>query len=571
MPASSDKRVYLFDTTLRDGAQTQGVDFSVADKKAIALALDRMGIDYIEGGWPGANPTDDRFFSALPPLCHARFVAFGMTRRDGRSCSNDPGLNAIVTTKARVVCMVGKTWDFHVKVALGRELSEYIDTIAESVAFARTKVDEVMFDAEHFFDGYKANRKFAMSCICEAHRAGARWIILCDTNGGTLPDEIERVVGDVCQIIPGPSIGIHCHNDTENAVANSLAAVCSGARQIQGTINGLGERCGNANMISLIPNLMLKMGCETGIPSGKLSQLTSLSRLVDNRLNLSPNRSAAYVGARAFSHKGGLHVSAVEKDPRTYEHINPQLIGNERSVVISDQAGRSNVIARLRQIGLTVDPRDDRIVQLLNIVKQRELDGYAYDRADASFELLARRALHMMPDYFLPLSFRVTAERRMSSKGDLVVASEAVVKMDVAGRRMMAVREGSGPIHALDLALREALSPCYGELPDMILADYEVRVLGSTESTAAITRVVIESQDNAGNHWVTLGVSPNIIEASFDALCEAVIYKLVRDGVRAIMSEAHSIRRCTSIGASTASSGISMSVGVPSIAPAADV
>lgn len=528
MPA--DNRVYLFDTTLRDGAQTQGVDFSVADKTAIAIELDRIGIDYIEGGWPGANPTDDRFFAAPPTFNQAKFVAFGMTRRAGRSAANDPGLNAILSTAARTVCMVGKTWDFHVDVALELGRTEYVDMIADSIAVAKTRVDEVMFDAEHFFDGYKANRDYAMTCVREAHRAGARWLVLCDTNGGTLPHDIERIVGEVCREIPGSAIGIHCHNDTENAVANSLAAVRAGARQVQGTINGLGERCGNANMIALVPNLMLKMGFDTGIPAENLAKLTHLSRLLDDRLNLPPHRGAAYVGSRAFAHKGGLHVSAVEKDPRTYEHIDPASVGNERIIVVSDQAGRSNVVARFRQIGLDIDPKSPEVMRLLEIVKEREANGYAYDGADASFELLARRELHTVPDYFELQSFRVLAERRWNAKGELITLSEATVKLDVATHRVMEVGEGNGPVNALDSALRKALLPFYAELTDMRLIDFKVRILDSAGGTAAVTRVMIESADSHGLRWTTIGVSPNIIDASYNALYDAITYKLFRDG-----------------------------------------
>jgi 2-isopropylmalate synthase len=404
---TSSNRLYLFDTTLRDGTQTQGVDFTVADKAAIARELDLLGVDYIEGGWPGANPTDDRFFADPPEFKNAKFVAFGMTRRPGRSAANDPGLAAILQTKARNVCMVGTTWDFHVDVALELDRKEYVEMIADSVAHAKGRMDEVMFDAEHFFDGYKANPDYAMSCLLAAEKAGARWLVLCDTNGGTLPHEIERIVGEVAKKVPGDRLGIHTHNDTENAVANTLAAVRAGVRHVQGTINGLGERCGNANMIALIPNLVLKMGFETGLKEGALQRLTHLSRLLDDRLNVVPNRSAAYVGTRAFAHKGGLHVSAVEKDPRTYEHVDPALVGNRRHIVVSDQSGRANILARFREIGLDLNGDDPRIPALVEMVKTREYEGYAYDGAEASFELLARRALGRVGDYFRLVRFRV--------------------------------------------------------------------------------------------------------------------------------------------------------------------
>src|SRR6202140_1609402 len=335
------ERVYLFDTTLRDGAQTQGVDFSVQDKNTIAHALDRAGIDYVEGGWPGANPTDTTFFATPPTLKHAKLIAFGMTKRSGRSAGNAPGLAAVLGTKAAGTCLVGKAWDFHVTLALGITLEQNLDLIRESIAAAVAKGGEAMLDAEHFFDGYKAKPDYAIACLKAAEAAGARWTVLCDTNGGTLPHEVERIVGEVAKQVSGEKLGIHAHNDTENAVANSLAAVRAGVRQVQGTLNGLGERCGNANLVSVIPSLMLKMGYTTSLGDAGLKRLTHVSRLLDERLNRSPHRHAAYVGEAAFAHKGGLHVSAVEKDPRSYEHIDPTAVGNHRHVVVSDQAGRS--------------------------------------------------------------------------------------------------------------------------------------------------------------------------------------------------------------------------------------
>ena len=527
---TSSNRLYLFDTTLRDGAQTQGVDFSVADKAAIARELDLLGIDYIEGGWPGANPTDDRFFADPPEFRNSKFVAFGMTRRAGRSAANDPGLSAILQTRARNVCMVGKTWDFHVDVALEVDRTEYLGMIEDSIAYAGTKVEEVMFDAEHFFDGFKANPAYALDCLKAAERGGSRWLVLCDTNGGSLPHDIERIVGEVTRTFPGTRLGIHTHNDTENAVANTLAAVRAGVRQVQGTINGLGERCGNANMIALIPNLVLKMGFETGLKPGAMQRLTHLSRLLDDRLNVTPNRSAAYVGTRAFAHKGGLHVSAVEKDPKTYEHVDPEVVGNQRIIVVSDQAGRSNIMARFRQIGLEVNAKDPGVARLLEIVKEREAEGYAYDGADASFELLARHELHTVPDYFSLQSFRVLAERRVNARGQLIAMSEATVKLDVAGKRAMEVGEGNGPVNALDAALRKALIPVYPELQDMRLVDFKVRILDSAGGTAATTRVMIESADSKGRRWSTIGVSPNIVDASYNALYDAITYKLFQEG-----------------------------------------
>jgi 2-isopropylmalate synthase len=528
--ASDDKRVYIFDTTLRDGAQTQGVDFGVEDKRAIAQALDRLGVDYIEGGWPGANPTDDAFFAELPALSYARLVAFGMTRRSGRSAANDPALTASLGTKAPAVCLFGKSWDFQVDVALGVPRSENLSMIEESVALAATRGREAMFDAEHFFDGYKANPVYAFDCLKAAERAGARWIVLCDTNGGTLPHEVERIVGEVAAKIPGSKLGIHAHNDTENAVANSLAALRAGARHVQGTLNGLGERCGNANLVSLIPTLALKTEFKTGIGPEQLAQLTKISHLLDERLNRAPLRNAAYVGESAFAHKGGLHVSAVEKDPRTYEHVEPGLVGNRRHIVVSDQSGRANIIARFRDIGLVVEADDPKIASLVETVKAREYDGYAYDGAEASFELLARRALGRVPEFFRLARFRVMDDRRWNARGELVTESEATITVEVGPEKLMSVATGNGPVNALDTALRKALKPFYPELEDMRLVDFKVRILTPNDGTEAVTRVLIESADRGGERWTTVGVSTNIIDASFNALHDAITWKLFRAG-----------------------------------------
>ena len=527
----NDNRIYIYDCTLRDGAQTQGVDFSAADKDLIAKELDRLGVDYIEGGWPGANPTDDAFFASPPTLTRSRLSAFGMTRRAGRSSDNDPGLNALLDCGTKAICMVGKTWDFHVDVALEIDHEENIAMIADSITHATTKVDEVMFDAEHFFDGYKANPEFALACLKAAHDARARWIVLCDTNGGTLPHEITEIINAVTKQIPGSKLGIHCHDDTGNAVANTLAAVRAGVRQVQGALNGLGERCGNANLITVIPSLVLKMGYETGLSAKDLTHLSHVSRILDECLNRPPDRSAPYVGESAFAHKGGLHVSAVGKDPRTYEHVEPGLVGNQRHIVVSDQAGRSNILARFREIGITVDPKDPKVALLVEQVKEREFDGYSYDDAGASFELLARRALGKVPEYFRCNNFRVLDERRWNAKGELVIMSEATVKLTVDGEEYMTVAEGNGPVNALDMALRKVLTPIYPALEDLRLVDFKVRILRSTDASAAMPRVMIESASDDGAHWSTVGVSTNIIEASYEALRDSIIYKLYRDGV----------------------------------------
>ncbi len=526
---SDDKRVYIFDTTLRDGAQTQGVDFNPADKAYIARELDDAGFDYVEGGWPGANPTDDAFFADPPVLKRARFTAFGMTRRPGRSADNDPGLASLLNVDVGAICMVGKTWDFHVETALEISLAENVDMIADSVALVAAKSREAMFDAEHFFDGYKANPEYALKCLKAAYDAGARWVVLCDTNGGTLPDEIETIVGVVCAEIPGSHVAIHCHDDTGNAVAGSLAAVRAGARMVQGTLNGLGERCGNANLISVIPSLVLKMGYATGLGKNDLAKLTHLSRMLDERLNRQPNRGAPYVGESAFAHKGGLHVSAVEKDPSTYEHVAPEAVGNQRHIVVSDQSGRSNILARFREIGLDIDAKNPKVNRLVELVKELEFKGYAYDGAEASFELLARRTLGTVPDYFHCTSFRVIDERRWNAAGELVTFSEATVRIDAGGDTEMTVAEGNGPVNALDAALRKVLLPHYPVLADLKLVDYKVRILTPGEGTRAVTRVMIESADGHGHNWSTVGVSPNIIDASYNALRDSIIYTLFRN------------------------------------------
>jgi 2-isopropylmalate synthase len=528
------ERLYIFDTTLRDGAQTQGVDFSAEDKRQIALALDSLGVDYIEGGWPGANATDTAFFAERPPLKTARFTAFGMTARSGRSAANDPALAPVLEAAADAVCLVGKTWDFQVDVALEIPRSENIDNIARSMEAIVAKKREALFDAEHFFDGYKANPDYALACIRAAHDTGAEWIVLCDTNGGTMPEAAYAVVSAVKAKLPGANLGIHAHNDTEQAVAVSLAAVRGGVRQIQGTLNGLGERCGNANLCSLLPNLMLKepfaSQFETGVTTENLARLTHISRLLDEILNRAPNRYAPYVGPSAFVHKGGLHSSAVLKNPATYEHVKPESVGNERIIPVSDQAGRSNVLARLAVAGITLDPKDPRVARLLEDIKRLAAKGYAYDGAEASFELLARRALGQVPDYFAVESFRVTVDRSKNAKGQFTTVSEGTVKLNVAGQELVNVGTGNGPVNALDAALRKDLGKYSPFLSDLKLVDYKVRIL--TSGTEAVTRVMVESADGKGNRWSTVGVSENIVDASFEALTDSIIYKLHRDGAQ---------------------------------------
>ena len=525
----SRERIYIFDTTLRDGQQTPGVDFSLEDKLLVIRMLDELGVDYIEGGYPGGNPTDTSLF-AEPRQTRATFTAFGMTKRAGRSVSNDAGLQQLLAAKSGAACFVAKSWDYHVRVALGCTNEENLESIRQTVEAARAAGKEVLIDCEHFFDGYKANPAYALACAVEAHRAGARWVVLCDTNGGTLPAEVSDIVRAVAAHVPGSHLGIHAHNDTEHAVANSLAAVEAGVRQIQGTLNGIGERCGNANLVSIIPTLSLKphyaARFETGIDTEKLSQITQVSRAFDELLNRSPNRQAPYVGKSAFATKAGIHASALMKEPETYEHVPPESVGNRRQVLVSDQAGKSNLIAALQRIGLSVAKDDTRLDSLLRDVKERESQGYAYDGADASFELLARRALGTVPKYFDVLSFRVIVEERGRE-----MISEAVVKVKVDDQVYLNAGEGNGPVNALDVALRKDLGKYQVHIDDMELADFKVRILNG--GTGATTRVLIESRDGKGNRWYTVGVSPNLVEASFQALSDAITYKLIREGVAA--------------------------------------
>ncbi len=458
-----------------------------------------------------------------------------MTRRPGRSTSNDPGLAALLAAKADAICFVAKAWDYHVKVALETTNEENLASIRDSVKAAKAKGREVLLDCEHFFDGYKANPKYALACAKAAYDEGARWVVLCDTNGGTLPDEVEKIVGEVVKTIPGDHIGIHAHNDTDQAVANSFAAVRAGARQIQGTLNGLGERCGNANLVSIIPTLKLKpefaQQFDIGVNDAALKKLAHVSHALDERLNRASNRHAPYVGESAFATKAGIHASAIMKDPATYEHVAPETIGNRRKVLVSEQAGKSNVLAELERIGIKADKDDPRVGRLLEIVKEREAIGYAYEAADASFELLARRTLGKVPDYFDVTQFDVNVEQRNNAKGDRVTVTMAVVKVKVGKDNMISAAEGNGPVNALDLALRKDLGKYQKYIGGLKLTDYRVRILNA--GTEAVTRVLIESEDEAGERWTTVGVSANIIDASFQALMDSIIFKLVKSNAPA--------------------------------------
>ncbi|MBT8423511.1 MAG: citramalate synthase [Silicimonas sp.] len=533
------ERLSLFDTTLRDGQQTQGVQFSTDEKAQITRALDALGIDYIEGGWPGANPTDSAFFESRPET-RATFTAFGMTKRAGRSADNDEVLAGVLNANTPAVCLVGKTHDFHVETALGITLEANLANIRESVAHLVAKDREALFDAEHFFDGYKANPAYALDCLTAAYQAGARWVVLCDTNGGTLPHEIGEITSRVIAAgIPGGNLGIHTHDDTGNAVAGSLAAVDAGARQVQGTLNGLGERCGNANLTSLIPTLLLKepyaSRFEIGVTREALATLTRVSRMLDDILNRVPLRAAPYVGASAFAHKAGLHASAIVKDPTTYEHVDPVVVGNTRIVPMSNQAGQSNLIKRLTDMGLPAEKGDPALGRILDAVKAREAEGYAYDSAQASFELLARTELGLAPAFFEVERYRVISERRRNARGEIVVESEAVVTISTReGPKTSFFKnehahdlQDDGPVNALWQALKSDLGPHQAAIEDMRLTDFKVRITqGGTE---AVTRVIIDFADDQGRAWATVGVSANIVDASFEALVDAINWKLVRD------------------------------------------
>lgn len=532
------ERLYIYDTTLRDGQQTQGVQFSTPEKIQIAEMLDSLGVDYVEGGWPGANPTDSAFFDAAPQT-NATMTAFGMTKRSGRSAENDDVLAAVMNANTKAVCLVGKSHEFHVKTALNIPLEENVENITASFKHIVANNREALFDAEHFFDGYKANPEYALRCVLAAYEAGCRWVVLCDTNGGSLPDEIHDITKAVIAAgIPGENLGIHTHNDTENAVAGSLAAIMAGARQVQGTLNGLGERCGNANLTTLIPTLLLKPQLaerfETGVSIKSLEGLVKISRQLDEILNRVPLRQSAYVGASAFAHKAGLHASAILKDPTTYEHIAPETVGNARIIPMSNQAGQSNLRKRLADAGLVVPKGDPALSRILDVIKEREGQGYSYDTAQASFELVARRELGLCPAFFEVKRYKVTVERRKNKYNKMISLSEAVVVVKIGGEKKLSVSESvdeagndRGPVNALAKALAKDMGPFQACIDDMRLVDFKVRITdGGTE---AKTRVIIDSEDGAGQRWSTVGVSPNIVDASFEALLDAINWKLIRD------------------------------------------
>jgi 2-isopropylmalate synthase len=544
----SRERLYLFDTTLRDGAQTAGIEFSLEDKIAIARMLEEIGVDYVEGGYPGANPVDTAFFETRR-TSKATFTAFGMTKRAGRSAANDPGVQGLVNSAAAATCFVSKAWDYQVELALGISTDENLEALADTVRTSVASGKEVLIDLEHFFDGFKANPQYALSCVTTALEAGARWVVLCDTNGGTMPSEVRDVVRAVLEVAPGDKLGIHPHDDTGQAVANALAAVEAGVRQIQGTLNGLGERCGNANLVTLIPTLVLKPWYaerfETGVTPAHLERLTHISRAFDDRLNRAPARQAPYVGASAFATKAGIHASALLKDFSTYEHVPPESVGNERAIMVSQQAGKSNLLTALARHNIVLEKDDPRLERLLATVKDRESRGYSYDGADASFAILARRVLGTLPDFFDVEHYRAMVEQRHNALGDMVSVTEAVVKIRVDGELLMSVAEGNGPVNALDQALRKDLGKYSSRIEDLELADFKVRILDG--GTGAVTRVLVESRDGSGERWSTIGVSSNIIDASFEALYESITYKLLKTEAVQASTEGEPAERSTVI------------------------
>jgi 2-isopropylmalate synthase len=515
-----ETQIYLFDTTLRDGTQSEGLSLSVEDKLKIAALLDGFGIHYVEGGWPGSNPKDVDFFQRARSLAlrRAKLVAFGATRKAGVRAEDDPNLRALVAAETPAVSLFGKSWTLHVRHVLETTPEENLAMIGDSVGWLKGRGKEVIYDAEHFFDGYRADPAYALSTLRAAARAGADWIVLCDTNGGSLPGWVADVTADVRRELPTP-LGIHSHNDGELAVANALAAVEAGCRQVQGTINGYGERCGNANLVSIIPALQLKMGLKA-VPAESLAHLTELARSVSEIANLNPDAHAPYVGASAFAHKGGVHVAAVEKLAASYEHVPPEVVGNRRHVVVSELSGRGNVRVKADELGLATDGHER---ELLAQVKELENQGYQFEAAEGSFELLVRRR---QPDYVPPfelLDVVVVAQRR---RGEAMIA-EATVKLRVGSETVHTAAEGDGPVHALDRALRKALLPHYPALAEVRLADYKVRILDPQAATGARTRVLIEAA-RGEERWSTLGVSKNIIEASGQALADSLELPLAR-------------------------------------------
>ncbi|MBF0359026.1 MAG: citramalate synthase [Magnetococcales bacterium] len=528
--AADSNFITLYDTTLRDGSQGEDILFSVDDKLRITKRLDSLGVPFIEGGWPGANPKDDAFFSEVRKLTlkNSRVSAFASTKRPGGAVEDDKTMQGLLAAETGVVTIFGKSWDLHVRDALNISLEENLELIFESIRFLKSRVDTVFYDAEHFFDGHKANPEYALKTLIAARDAGADALVLCETNGGRLVGEVVRSTEAALEL--GATVGIHTHNDSGLAVANTLAAVEAGATHVQGTINGIGERCGNCDLTTVIPNLLMKMGRKSDVWPEQLQNLTGVSRFVDEMINRSPRKNQPFVGQSAFAHKGGIHVSAVSKNSATYEHIRPELIGNKQRILVSDQSGKSNLVAKLAEFGITnLDSQDSRLQELLADVKDLESRGYQFDGADASFELRARRAMDQVPEFFKLQGFRVIDERRQRNGNGPIVGAEATVKLNVANRLVHLVWEGAGPVDSLHGALCRALEWYYPSINDVKLVDFKVRILSGI-GTGARVRVLIEWQDGE-QRWGTVGVSDHIIAASYDAMVEALVYKLYIDGV----------------------------------------
>ena len=564
MTLGTPERLWIYDTTLRDGAQREGIALSLDDKLKIARELDRLGVPFIEGGWPGANPKDVQFFWKLreEPLQQADVVAFCATRRPGRAAADDPMLQPILSAGTRWVTLFGKSWDLHVTEGLKTTLDENLAMIEDTIQFFRNQSRRVIYDAEHWFDGYKHNPSYAIQTLKTAVAAGAEWLVLCDTNGGTLPHEVTAIAHDVIQAlnidvtnphapqVDTPKLGIHTHNDSGTAVANALAAVIEGARMVQGTINGYGERCGNADLCSLIPNLQLKLGYDCVSP-GSLGNLTTCSRMISEVVNLAPDDHAPYVGLSAFAHKGGIHVSAVQRNPITYEHISPNLVGNSRRIVISEQAGLSNVLSKAASFGINLQKEDPACRQILQRLKTLEHEGYQFEAAEASFELLMRQALGDRPSWFTLQGFQVHCDVAQKSDDLWHSNSLATIKLKVSDKDLLEVAEGNGPVAALDAALRKALMNFYPTIAEFQLADYKVRILDGNAGTAAKTRVLVESSDGQ-QRWTTVGVSTNILDASYQAVVEGIEYGLM------LQNQLHNHRGDRSMGSPTLNLNIAL-------------
>ncbi|MFH1347193.1 MAG: citramalate synthase [Candidatus Margulisiibacteriota bacterium] len=518
-------QVKLFDTTLRDGAQTEGISFSLEDKIKIANLLDDLGVHYIEGGWPGSNPKDIEFFKAIKDvkLRNAKICAFGSTRRPGKKAAEDKNLNALLDAETPAVAIFGKCWDFHVKDALKTTLEENLKMIEDSVKYLKKMGREVFFDAEHFFDGYKANPKYALQALKAAEKAGADVLVLCDTNGGSLPDEIEEIIENIRDELKTP-LGIHAHNDSETGVANSVMAVKCGVVQVQGTINGYGERCGNANLCSIIPILKLKMDIDC-LADKQLKRLTEISRHVAEIANLPPSAHQSFVGRSAFSHKGGIHVSAVTKHPGTYEHVKPELVGNERRVTVSELSGVSNLLVKAKEYKVELKKDAPEARKLISVLKEMEHQGYSFEEGEASFELLLKRTLGLVKPFFTLDDFLIETHK----EGRNAPVVTAHIKIKVKGKLQEATGTGDGPVNAVDNALRKVLEDIYPEIKSVKLTDYKVRVLDSAAGTAAKVRVIVVSADETKS-WGTVGVSTNVIEASWQALVDSIEYKLMMTG-----------------------------------------